>query len=169
MFVSSIFCSSSGVNFQSSLESYNTISVTSGGNGTDASTGTDPEPGVGGSGGVASGGNYLNYNGSEGSNGTKATSSSGVVGASGGASGVVGGNVGASAPNANRTTNGSSNFSANPGLPGFIKISRGDTNVVSSTYSLRSPVFDYNTTSVSSYYARRNNILKELLFGGGNK
>lgn len=123
--------SSSSAEFQSSLETYNSIIVTSGKNG--ANSGTDvnnPTGGTGGAGGVASGGNYLNYDGGKGSNGTGSTSGF-PNGASGGKAGYTGGNAGASSPNTKRPYDtANKTYSANKGFAGFINIYRGDTNVV---------------------------------------
>lgn len=121
----------------SSLETYSTMSVTSGGNGgagTASASNKTASGGTGGTGGTASGGNYANNAGSKGKTGQswKGNYSKDVsyTVPSGGAAGYSGGNKGGNggyqyfnsvAILVSKPTNGSA---------GFIKIYRGDTNVV---------------------------------------
>lgn len=115
----------------SSLESYSSPQVTSGKNGTSAPD--QYEPGTGGAGGVGSGGNYSNANGSAGSNGgdnlVKLAQLSEV-----GIGYVLGGAGANGAPNGGNsqraTGAGSYDNTGKAGSAGFIKIYRGNTNVV---------------------------------------
>lgn len=123
--------------FGSSLETYSSISVTSGGNG--RTPGKYPYNAYGGAGGVASGGNYSNANGGTGGTGPNASNGGRWSDVDkrfeGGASGtpaVPGGNYGGSGAGAiNGAYYNSSGYqiAATPGKAGFIKISRGNTNI----------------------------------------
>lgn len=113
------------VSINSSIETYTTINVTSGKNGTNATT---YSYGQGGSGGTASGG-QTNKNGSSGTSGDLGadTATEKVDGGVGGASAHVDGNKGGSAADASYRVPGS----PESGKPAFVKIYRGNTNVVS--------------------------------------
>lgn len=120
----------------SSLETYNTLSVTSGTNGTNAGRSTSTEKGSagkGGTGGVSSGGNQGNYTGGSGSDGkTFGTWSSNTSYSSGigGTAGYTGGNVGGNGEGV-RLINDTPNYTTRAfGKAGFVKIYRGNTNVV---------------------------------------
>lgn len=113
---------------QSSLQKYETLEVTSGGNGTDATYNFIEDTiyyGYLGSGGVASGGNCgKDQDGKPGYNGSYAHDSYSAVDFSGGAPGHPDGNAGGYG-------GGASPGDGRPGgvgKPGFIRISAGNTN-----------------------------------------
>lgn len=113
----------SSAKINSSIETYDTLSVTSGENGTDAD-GWEGKVGVGGAGGIASNGNYANEHGGNGSNGVNSSSQGSATGGAGGAAGYTGGNVGG------KGAQGSAyNRPGASGSAGFIKIYRGNTNI----------------------------------------
>ena len=123
--------SDTSVTAESSMETYSTMVATSGGNGTKASgTTSGATKGQGGRGGVASGGNITNVNGSAGSNGAyhKYDYGATVNGPAGGAPGHADGNTGGRGGGFKGTT--AASISPGSGSAGFIKISRGNTNVV---------------------------------------
>lgn len=126
----------SSATINSSVESYSQMEVTSGGNGEAGVSGDVSEAGDGGSGGSASGGNYANKNGG---NGTKGKLySSFKVGTSytippGGSSGHSEGNIGGDGGYGYYEGTTLATFtkkSGGAGKAGFIKIYRGNTNVV---------------------------------------
>lgn len=128
----------STVVFGSTVEgtAYSTITVTSGAKGGNGRTwyGTsksDAIAGTGGAGGVASGGNLSNLNGGAGGDGKAATnvdssSYSWYSGGTGGAAATSGGNSGGKGAD----VRGRSEGDPGSGSAGFIKIYRGNTNVV---------------------------------------
>lgn len=116
--------------------SYNTeyshsLQVTGAGNGTKPSGATkSATTGKGGSGGVASGGNSENINGSAGKNGAYSKydySNYTCSGPAGGAPGHVDGNTGGAGGGFKGLT--ASSIAPGSGKAGFIKISRGNTNL----------------------------------------
>lgn len=116
----------------SSIESYATPMVTSGGVGGNAGVNSTDDGyvaygGSGGAGGVASGGNYANYNGGAGSTGSVGSMINGGAGGSGGSPGYTGGRYGG----AGGTSKSYIGSAAAPteGSTGFIKIYAGNTNV----------------------------------------
>ena len=116
--------SNTSVTFNSSVESYDPITVTSGKN---ATTGSSSDPGAGG---TATGGNVSNINGSAGSNGAGRADSYQVTGlnltgGAGGAPGHADGNTGGKGGN---IVNSSVSSSVGSGSAGFVNISRGNTN-----------------------------------------
>ena len=118
--------------FNSSIETYSNILVTSGGNGRN---GAMSSGGAGGSGGSASGGNISNVNGNSGGRGTynsAETSPSYVFNTttpgSGGTSGYLGGRTGGKG-GYNSGTFGDTTKPTN-GSAGYTRISRGNTNVI---------------------------------------
>lgn len=115
----------------SSMESYSTLTVTSGANGTDTGVSSSgATAGVGGSGGVGSGGNYSNKTGGTGGNGTTKTSAtSAATGGSGGTSGYSGGRTGGKGGSGYSTTTGLKYYDGAAGSAGFFKIYRGNTNL----------------------------------------
>lgn len=105
-------------------ETYDTMIAYNATNGTNADS---SDAGKGGEGGLAANGNYANHNGSDGSDGTQGNILSPGAGGAGGASGYDGGNNGG-----NGGTPSSFMGSATEpetGLPGFMKIYRGNTNI----------------------------------------
>lgn len=104
-------------------ETYDTMIAYNATNGTNASS----SAGEGGEGGLAANGNYANYNGSDGSDGTQGSSLRPGAGGAGGASGYDGGNDGGNGG----TPGGFTGSATDPGtgLPGFMKIYRGNTNI----------------------------------------
>ena len=118
---------SATVNTTVSGELYDKLFAVAAGNGTNASFDgyTVAFPGSGGKGGVASGGNLANVNGSDGyaNRGTWSNTPS----AKGGAPGHVDGNTGGVSGYVSNST--AHNMNIGPALAGFIKISRGNTNV----------------------------------------
>ena len=117
----------------SSLETYDTLSVTSGSNGGNGYSlgSSNTRGGSGGSGGSASGGNYANYNGKSGGNGSgnRHTVGDSYAGGGGGAAGYTGGNAGGHGAGSYMnmdTTMGL--YSPGAGSAGFFKIYRGNTN-----------------------------------------
>lgn len=133
--------------FSTSLETYDELQVTGGANGStgfgqifhNAASSSFSGSVAGGSGAaIATGGNYANYNGSAGSDGVKqgAWHSPPTLSApSGGAPGYTGGNYGGSGRNTYYSSGGRNyyGYCNNHGIPGssaFIKIYRGNTNVV---------------------------------------
>lgn len=116
------------------LTTYSTMSVSSGANGGDGIA-YSFAIGAGGSGGVASGGNWLNQNGSNGAAGNRNLEFSSstipqdtVAGGAGGAAGYSGGNAGG--VGAGFVAYSSTQRAAGAGKSGFAKVSRGNTNVV---------------------------------------
>ena len=111
-------------------ELYEVMTVTSGANGTAGSTtNKSATAGTGGNGGKASGGNVSNITGGVGRNGSTAlnkgrywSEAGGTGGSSAQSGGNTGGKGGAGIYNGSKT--------AGSGSAGFIKIYRGDTNVV---------------------------------------
>jgi len=103
-------------------ESYDTMSVTGGGNGGNAyaSYGGSSSGGAGGAGGAASGGNITNANGNNGSTGAYSFNKP-TRGALGGAAGYTGGNAGGNG--------GGYTIGPEAGKAGFVKIYRGNTNL----------------------------------------
>ncbi len=125
----------SSASVYSTIEEYEKLTVTSGGNGGAAST----ETAVVGTGGIASGGNYKNANGSNGnyqhvSKGIDPEYDAyGVVHGYGGVPGCEGGNTGGNGEGCVYDTSKSEDdylavIPATRGSAGFIKIYRGDTN-----------------------------------------
>ena len=134
--VPAVVGSTSSATVNSSIESYSTLSVTSGGNGTDGSASAySRTAGTGGTGGTANGGNYSNINGNAGGNGNaqQLASDYSCAGGIGGAA-INGGNAGGNAATASVYFNGVaqavSQSGRTYGLAGFIKIYRGNTNEV---------------------------------------
>lgn len=118
----------------SSVETYGSMKATSGANGGSAwwNNGfpNGYNGGTGGVGGTASGGNVSNVNGGKGSNGSttdweESKSSVDAAGGTGGAPGHSDGNHGGTGGYLNNY----SSYSAASGAAGFIKISRGNTNL----------------------------------------
>ena len=128
----------STVSFNSSIESYSVMQVTSAANGTKA---TESAVGVGGAGGVASGGNYINNNGGSGENGVKNTSQS--ADADGGAGGTCYHNL-------NKGGNGGGyksglRTSEELGENAIIKVYRGNTNKTNEEIISADPVLANNS------------------------
>ena len=121
----------SSVTFNSSIETYDDLQVTSGANGKNA---TGSATIYGGAGGVANGGNYANNNGGAGANGRsykKVTDGWTGYGGTGGTSGYTGGNDGGKGANGYRDySEYDHSWVGSPGYgkAGFIKIYRGNTN-----------------------------------------
>ena len=114
----------------SSLETYDTLSVTSGSNG-EKGYARYERGGYGGSGGSASGGNYANYNGKSGGNGGGGhlTVGNSWAGGGGGAAGYTGGNAGGAGASAYMNMDTTITlYSPGVGSAGFFKIYRGNTN-----------------------------------------
>lgn len=118
-------------------EVYEVMRVTSGANGGNGSVvayGDDHRytAGIAGSGGVATGGNIENINGNSGSAGWAGVLNGVRAGGSGGSPAHTDGNTGGTGGSANSawaTSSGTVKVGTS-GSAGFIKISRGDTNVV---------------------------------------
>jgi hypothetical protein len=138
----------SSATINSTLESYSTVSVTSGENGGDAdcsrsnTNASNVDAGTGGAGGTAYGGNYSNKNGNDGSAGgknyvRKNEGPTTINGGAGGSSGYTGGNAGGAGgkvriigwEKAESQEIDNMIYSASSGKAGFIKIYRGNTNV----------------------------------------
>lgn len=120
------------VQINSSLETYFSIQITSGKNGTNGEMDSwDEIGGAGGAGGVASGGNVANNNGAYGGSGSgyQGTDKPSVHG-SGGAPGYTEGNTGGAGGVADYSSTSRRTTSGSSGSAGFIKIYRGNTNVV---------------------------------------
>lgn len=119
--------------FNSSIEEYSSINVSSGGNGGNGSN-NGQTGGTGGAGGVSTGGNITNLTGNTGTTGrtNTGTSSASVTMASGGSPAHADGNTGGKGGNAYARSNSSvtTDGTGEAGNPGFIKIYRGDTNIV---------------------------------------
>lgn len=117
----------------SSIETYNTITVTSGGNGGNVSiSGTSLSQAAGGAGGNASGGNYSNANGSSGGDGELKASgaSSAPAKGIGGSIYTTGGDGGTGYLTTGSYLGGSwGNYEGESGVAGYIKIYRGNTNL----------------------------------------
>ena len=127
----------SSATINSSVETYETMQVTSGGNGGAPST-INTAPSVG-AGGVASGGNYSNQNGGAGTYQKRSVTVSYDEGKSwsisaigyGGSAGYTGGNAGGNGEGYVKKANQyGDEVAATAGKAGFINIYRGDTNVV---------------------------------------
>ena len=119
----------------SSLETYSQISITSGGNGGNATATSDSViAGSAGTAGSVSGGNVVNTKGKNGSSGTykrKANAGTTLSGGSGGAAVVTGANSGGNgAPIIAPTSTSCGVGAVGTGKNGFFKIYRGNTNVV---------------------------------------
>ena len=124
----------SSATINSSVETYETLEVTSGGNGGAPST-VNKAPSVG-AGGVASGGNYANQNGGAGTYQKKTAYADGLswsisaIGY-GGSAGYTGGNAGGNgAGHVKKANEYPEDVAATAGKAGFINIYRGNTNVV---------------------------------------
>ena len=123
-------------------ESYNSISVAPGGNGGNASASASyTTGGAAGAAGAVSGGNIDNVSGSNGIVGTMSTQVSGeknLVCVAGGAAGHADGNEGGRGAGVYRSIAVTDAWTANEytpykrtfGAAGFVKISRGNTNIV---------------------------------------
>lgn len=138
----------SSATINSTLESYSTVSVTSGENGGDADcsrsniNASNVDAGTGGAGGTAYGGNYSNKSGNDGSTGgkddvRKNEGPTTINGGAGGSSGYTGGNAGGAGgkvriigwEKAESQEIDNMIYSASSGKAGFIKIYRGNTNL----------------------------------------
>lgn len=108
----------------SSIETYGAMQVTSGTNGGDGDA-TSYSAGTGGAGGTATGGQE-NHNGINGSAGSDGSIGSSYSGGAGGAAGYTGGNVGGNGGG----WNSGKVIAATAGKAAFVKIYRGDTNIV---------------------------------------
>lgn len=123
------YATDSSVVINSTVEDYESMSVTAGGRGGNGkATSSSATGGSAGTGGVASGGNVSNINGSAGKKGVtikgaslNSDSNDIVVAGGAGANGAPAGGKG-----------GVSNNRGGSGSAGFIKISRGDTNIINS-------------------------------------
>ena len=143
-FTSAAVGSTTSVVINSSRTSYSTMQVTSGGTGSNYKT-ADSAHAAGGAGGVATGGQE-NYNGGAGESGDNSTSSNNITGGAGGVAGYGSGNVGGAGGN---IVDGNAE-DAGTGKPSFVKIYRGNTNIVDTTFpETPTSYYEYGTYTTS--------------------